>query len=52
MLARARSKLLLFLLSFLVLTAAILKQPDRGLMEFDQPFYVTIAYDLDRTRSG
>lgn len=51
MLARARPKLLLLLLSFLVLTVGILKQPDRGLMEFDQPFYVTIAYDLDRSQT-
>jgi hypothetical protein len=51
MLGRARSNLLLLLLSFLLLTAAILRQPDWGLMDFDQPFYVTIAYDLDRSQT-
>src|SRR3954447_19678945 len=38
---------LLGLLSFVVLVAAILAKPARTLSDFDQSFYLTIAYDLD-----
>src|SRR5215813_4589068 len=38
---------LLGLLSFAVLGSAILAQPARTLSDFDQSFYLTIAYDLD-----
>src|SRR5215468_4928620 len=38
---------LLGLLSFAVLVTAILAQPARTLSDFDQSFYLTIAYDLD-----
>jgi 4-amino-4-deoxy-L-arabinose transferase-like glycosyltransferase len=38
---------LLGLLSFAVLVAAILAKPARTLSDFDQSFYLTIAYDLD-----
>jgi 4-amino-4-deoxy-L-arabinose transferase-like glycosyltransferase len=31
-----------------VLVAAIMDKPARTLSDFDQPFYLTIAYDLDR----
>ncbi len=39
---------LVFALAFLTFAAAILTRPAKGLMEFDQPFYVTMAYDLDQ----
>jgi hypothetical protein len=39
---------ILALAAFLVLAAALATRPARSLMDFDQPFYVTIAYDLDR----
>jgi hypothetical protein len=38
---------LLGLLSFAVLVTAILAKPARTLSDFDQSFYLTIAYDLD-----
>jgi hypothetical protein len=38
----------LALLAFLVLAGALASRPARSLMDFDQPFYITIAYDLDR----
>jgi len=31
-----------------ILAALIVAQPIRKLQDFDQPFYVTLAYDLDR----
>src|SRR5438128_10431884 len=43
-----RAALLLGLLSFAVLVAAITAKPARKLSDFDQSFYLTIAYDLDR----
>jgi 4-amino-4-deoxy-L-arabinose transferase-like glycosyltransferase len=43
-----RAALLLGLLSFAVLVAAIMAKPARTLSDFDQSFYLTIAYDLDR----
>ena len=36
------------LVAFLVLGLSILSRPDWKLRDFDQVFYVTIAYDLDR----
>jgi hypothetical protein len=39
---------ILWLAAFLVLAAALASRPARSLMDFDQPFYITIAYDLDR----
>lgn len=42
-----RAALLLGLLSFAVLVATITLQPARSLSDFDQSFYLTIAYDLD-----
>lgn len=41
-------KALIFGLAFATLGAAILTRPAHHLMDFDQPFYVTMAYDLDR----
>src|SRR6201987_2752295 len=37
-----------FLLACIVLGLSILSRPDWKLRDFDQVFYVTIAYDLDR----
>ena len=42
------SRVILAAAAFVVLAAAIMSQPPKWLMDFDQPFYVTIAYDLDR----
>jgi hypothetical protein len=41
-------RIVLALAAVVVLGLAILSQPARRLSEFDQLFYVTIAYDLDR----
>lgn len=38
----------LFLLTFVPLSLAILNRPDWKLRDFDQVFYVTIAYDLNK----
>ncbi len=43
-----RSRILLGLLSFAVLVTAIAIQRPKSLNDFDQSFYVMIAYDLDR----
>ena len=43
-----RSRILLGLLSFAVLVTAIAIQRPKALSDFDQSFYVMIAYDLDR----
>jgi 4-amino-4-deoxy-L-arabinose transferase-like glycosyltransferase len=43
-----RSKILLGLLSFAVLVTAIVSQLPKTLSDFDQSFYLTIAYDLNR----
>jgi 4-amino-4-deoxy-L-arabinose transferase-like glycosyltransferase len=43
-----RSKVLLGFLSFAVLVTAIVAQPPKTLSDFDQSFYLTIAYDLNR----
>ncbi|HEY6254830.1 MAG TPA: hypothetical protein VIY51_03465 [Xanthobacteraceae bacterium] len=44
----AGPKIALACLSFLVLVVALVQQPAKRLRDFDQPFYITIAYDLDR----
>ena len=36
------------LVIFAVLAAAILARPPKGLSEFDQAFYLTVAYDINR----
>ena len=38
----------LFVLALITLGALIIAKPTRHLQDFDQPFYVTLAYDLDR----
>jgi 4-amino-4-deoxy-L-arabinose transferase-like glycosyltransferase len=43
-----RSRMLLGFLSFVVLVTAIVTQRPKTLSDFDQSFYLTIAYDLDR----
>jgi 4-amino-4-deoxy-L-arabinose transferase-like glycosyltransferase len=43
-----RSKVLLGFLSFAILVTAIVTQRPKTLSDFDQSFYLTIAYDLDR----
>jgi hypothetical protein len=42
------ARLLLGFIAFLILGALIVSRPVRNLQDFDQPFYVTLAYDLDR----
>src|SRR3954468_6584181 len=46
--SRTMQAALLGFLSFAVLVAAITAKPARKLSDFDQSFYLTIAYDLDR----
>jgi hypothetical protein len=46
--ARIGPKVVFVLAAFAVLCLAILRQPSWALHDFDQPFYTTIAYDLDR----
>jgi hypothetical protein len=41
-------RVVLALTALLVLAGALASQPARSLMDFDQPFYITIAYDLER----
>jgi 4-amino-4-deoxy-L-arabinose transferase-like glycosyltransferase len=38
----------LFVLALAILGALIVGKPTRSLQDFDEPFYVTLAYDLDR----
>ena len=45
---RLPSMVLLAVAAFAVLAVAINRQPSWGLLDFDQSFYTTIAYDLDR----
>ena len=45
---RLLSMVLLAVAAFAVLAVAINRQPSWGLLDFDQSFYTTIAYDLDR----
>jgi hypothetical protein len=47
-LRRLGRRAMLALMAFLVLAGALASRPARSLMDFDQPFYITIAYDLDR----
>lgn len=43
-----RAKIVLAVAAFAVLAVAITSQPPKRLSDFDQSFYITIAYDLDR----
>jgi hypothetical protein len=45
---RIGRRLILVLVSFVVLALSIASQPSKQLRDFDQSFYITIAYDLDR----
>jgi hypothetical protein len=45
---RLPARIVLTLAAFAVLATAILSQPPKRLTDFDQSFYLTIAYDLDR----
>src|SRR3954468_5502443 len=42
-----RDKIVLVVTAFAVLAVAIMMQPAKRLSDFDQSFYLTIAYDLD-----
>jgi 4-amino-4-deoxy-L-arabinose transferase-like glycosyltransferase len=46
--ARFSTRVGLFVLALVLLGALIVTKPTRNLQDFDQPFYVTLAYDLDR----
>src|SRR5580693_6794623 len=45
---RLSTRIGLFVLALVTLGALIVTKPTRTLQDFDQPFYVTLAYDLDR----
>ena len=47
-LASAGARSIFAALIFAILAAAILSRSPKWLSDFDQPFYLTIAYDLDR----
>ena len=42
------TKIYLFVLALATLAALIVSKPTRNLQDFDEPFYVLVAYDLDR----
>jgi hypothetical protein len=46
--ARLGARVFFAVLVFAALALAILSRPDKRLIDFDQSFYLTIAYDLDR----
>ncbi len=46
--SRPALRALVWLAAFAALAAAILSRPDKRLNDFDQSFYLTIAYDLTR----
>src|SRR4051812_41183263 len=48
MTADIRDKIILVVTAFVVLAVAIMMHPEKRLSDFDQSFYLTIAYDLDR----
>jgi 4-amino-4-deoxy-L-arabinose transferase-like glycosyltransferase len=45
---RLATKIGLFVVALVVLGALIVGKPARNLQDFDQPFYLTLGYDLDR----
>jgi 4-amino-4-deoxy-L-arabinose transferase-like glycosyltransferase len=47
-LTRLTTRFGLFVLALVTLGALIASKPTRNLQDFDEPFYVTLAYDLDR----
>ncbi len=46
--ARVARRVVLAIAAFMVLGLSIVSQPAKRLSDFDQSFYITIAYDLDR----
>ena len=44
----AASRIVLLAVAFMVLAAAILSRHEKSLRDFDQSFYLTIAYDIER----
>ena len=46
--ARPLARIGFAILVFVTLAAAIMSREDKWMMDFDQPFYLSIAYDLDR----
>src|ERR1700730_367131 len=42
------SRLFLVVAAFVTLAVVIMTQPPKGLRDYDQSFYLTIAYDVDR----
>lgn len=46
--ARLATRVLLLLAAFAVLAVSIVAQPSKRLRDFDQVFYTTIAYDIER----
>src|SRR5262249_14171526 len=42
------SRIILTVLAFVILAIAITTRPPKWLTDFDQSFYLTIAYDMDR----
>jgi hypothetical protein len=47
-LARWATTIVLFVLALLILGGLIVSKPTKNLQDFDEIFYVTLAYDLDR----
>ena len=45
---RLATRIGLFILALVTLGALIVSKPTRTLQDFDEPFYVTLAYDFDR----
>jgi hypothetical protein len=45
---RVASRIVLVAAAFVTLAAAIMTQPPKGLRDYDQSFYLTIAYDVER----
>jgi hypothetical protein len=43
-----KARICLWIVAFATLSALILTRPAWTLQDFDQPFYITIAYDLDK----
>jgi 4-amino-4-deoxy-L-arabinose transferase-like glycosyltransferase len=46
--APLKARLGLFFVTLVILGALIVSKPIRNLQDFDEPYYVTLAYDLDR----
>ena len=46
--ASLKAKIGLGIVAFAILSGLVLSKPARNLQDFDQVFYATLAYDLDR----